>query len=420
MRKNQKPRIIAKIQCSGRQLFYWLLLAGGLLPVCAVGEGFRNPPAGAFNLGRAGGRIAHVADSSAVLQNPANLVDVHGFDYQFAPTVVYLDVDYASPSGETATTMHPWKFLPNVFTSYELVPDKFTIGLGINVPYGLANEWEKSLDSPLRYSAPYYTELKTINLNPTVAWKVNDKISLGVGFDAMYSELIFRQFLTPLFPNFYAKAKGTGIGFGANAGITYNITERQRVAATVRAPMNVDYDGDFDLNSLPGGGHSTTDFKSQIRFPTIVAVGYGIRLTDTIRVEADVEWLQFSRFKSLPIHVGSNPFVPSMDQPQNWRDTFTFGIAGDWQFAPNWAVRGGYQFYMSPVPESTYSPSIPDANQNVITVGLAYQYKRHHFEVAYGYDFYDEREITSKVNSAYNGTYNMVVQMISGSYRFTF
>src|SRR2546427_396185 len=59
-----------------------------LLSVCALqlsAEGLRNPPPGAFNLGRAGGRIAHVDDSSAATQNPANLVDVQGREFQFTP-----------------------------------------------------------------------------------------------------------------------------------------------------------------------------------------------------------------------------------------------------------------------------------------------------------------------------------------------
>src|SRR6266542_3449551 len=68
----------------------WIGLAL-IMGLCAhtLGEGFRNPPPGAFDLGRAGGRFAHVDDSSAVWNNPANLVDLSAPEAQFTPSVIY-------------------------------------------------------------------------------------------------------------------------------------------------------------------------------------------------------------------------------------------------------------------------------------------------------------------------------------------
>src|SRR5436190_35230 len=94
-----------------------VIVALGLAGTSAPAEGFRNPPAGAFNLGRAGGRIAHIDDSSAIAQNPANLMDLHGPDFVVAPSVVYIHVDYKSPSGATAEKKLPWKLLPNGFAA---------------------------------------------------------------------------------------------------------------------------------------------------------------------------------------------------------------------------------------------------------------------------------------------------------------
>jgi len=407
---------------SGRLQFAARIFLAGLwtlLPPESKSEGLRNPPPGAFNLGRAGGRIAQVDDSSAVTQNPANLMDVKEREFQFTPSIVYMSVDFDSPSG-SAHTIHPWKPLPNIFASFPLKQDKFTAGVGITVPYGLATEWETSLSSPLRYSAPHISGLKTINLNPSVAARLCDRLSVGVGLDVMWSEVLFKQFLSPAFPDFEAKAKGDGVGYGGNLGVTWEVTDRQRLAVTYRSPLTVDYDGHFDLTGIPGGGASSTDFKSQIKFPTIVAAGYGLQLSETVRVETDFEWLQFSRFNNLPINVGGNPFVPSMNLAQNWRDTFTAGIGGDWRFAAGWVLRAGYQFYETPVPSSTFSPSIPDSNQNVITLGLGYKYKKHSLEFGYGLDFYDRRRITNDQNPAFNGTYNINVHLLSFAYRYSF
>jgi long-chain fatty acid transport protein len=407
-----------------------------LLPDLSHAEGLRNPPAGAFSLGRAGGRIAQIDDSSAVAQNPANLVDLSESDFQVAPSLVRISAEYHSPDGQSARTEDPWKLLPNVFFSTPLANQKMAVGIGVTTPYGLGNTWDEDSSAfarPLgswRYYATRSAELKTINFNPSFAAKIHERLSFGAGLDVFWSELTLKQFY-PWFlatgnladPDGLAKAKADGVGVGGNVGLTWSITDRQRLAVTYRYPVEVDYEGHFHLDNIPaalGGGSLRSPFKSNIQFPTIVAVGYGIQLTPHIRLEADVEWLQFSNFDALPLNVQTPPPGLPSQVAEDWHDTFTAGIGADWQFAPNWTLRGGYQFYQSPVPDHTFSPAIPDANQNVFTVGIAFRHKAHTVELAYGADFYDERNITNDQNPAFNGRYNVAVHLFALSYRYSF
>jgi long-chain fatty acid transport protein len=286
----------------------------------------------------------------------------------------------------------------------------------------------------LRYQTPHFAELQTININPTVSFKLGDKLTLGLGLDVMWSSLTLKQFYPWLvFPNSTGaepdgniKADGDGWAVGGNVGLTWSITEHQRIAVTYRSPMTVDYKGDFEIDNITPtaaflGATAHSDFGTKIGFPSVVSVGYGIELTDKIRLETDVEWVEFSRFKSLDLNVGNNAFLlPSSKIPQNWKDTFTVGIGGDWRFADHWVVRAGYQFYQSPVPDSTFSPTIPDADQHVFTFGLGYNYKRHSLEAAYGADFYGDRHIRNNQNPAFNGDYEITVHLFSLAYRFSF
>jgi len=410
----------------------------------AGAEGFRTSPPGTFNLGRAGGRIVHIDDSSAIAQNPANLTTLEATEIQFTPSIVYMSVDFASSvaPGQTAQTENPWKLMPNGFLAVPLKDGDITLGLGITSPFGLSVDWDgdSSAFAPgtgiLRYTAPYYTEMLSLNFNPTVAFKITDSLSLGIGADIMWSRLKLKQFYPwAIFPGSGGtepdgtlKGEGTGVGFGGNIGLTWKITEKHAVAVTYRSQMNVDYSGNANIDNITPvaaflGVTSQSDFDSSVAFPNMVAIGYGIQLTDTIRLETDVEWIQFSRFKSLPINAGNNNILlpaTSQNVPENWRDTWTFGIGGDWQFTEHWVLRAGYQFYQSPVPDSTFSPSIPDANQNVITVGVGYRGKHNSFEVAYGADFYDTRSISTSYNPAFNGTYETTVHLFSLAYRYSF
>jgi long-subunit fatty acid transport protein len=72
------------------------------------------------------------------------------------------------------------------------------------------------------------------------------------------------------------------------------------------------------------------------------------------------------------------------------------------------------------VPDSTFSPTIPDANQNVITFGVGWKYGHSSLEFAYGLDFYNQRIITNNQNPAFDGKYTFNVHLFSLAYRYTF
>jgi long-chain fatty acid transport protein len=389
------------------------LSIAALLPI-AHGEGFRNPPAGAFALGRAGGRYAQNDDPSTVVHNPANFVDFDTIEASVAPSFVYIHIEHQN-AGVKTETVDPWKTLPNFFVSAPILKDKLAVGLGITTPYGLSNEWEKNgafaPGGAFRYTTPWYTEMKTINANPALSYRINDQLSVGAGFDVHWSQLVFKQFIFTGGPDADLKAKGDGFGYGGNAGITWEFMPGHRIAATYRSPVKVEYDGQTKTSFAYG------PFETSVIFPTIISLAYGVELTKDIRVEVSGEWLQFSNFKTLSLQT-----LPALggtiNVPENWKNTFTIGFGGDWKFAEHWTARGGYQYYMSPVPDSTFSPTIPDGNQNVFTMGLQYHWGRHAIEGAYGLDFYDDRHINN--GGPFDGTYKMNVHLFALSYNFSF
>lgn len=411
-----------------------LLLATTAVAVSesALGEGFRNPPPGAFSLARAGGRRAQIDSADAAYHNPANIVNIPGIAVELSPTFVYIKVEHQnSVTGETAETTDSFKILPNAFATFGIIEGKLYAGLAVTTPYGLSNEWDKEgafgSGGIYRNATAWYTELMTVDVSPTVSWRAHERLSVGGGLDIYWSQLTLKQFY-PAFPGFGipenpVKAKGDGMAVGGNVGITFNLTEKQRIAATYRTPFNIKYEGDLQFENPPmlPGAVQKSDFESEIEFPGIFGFGYGIELTDTIRLESNVEWLQFSRFERLPLETGANtPFFPT-EIEHDWDDTFTIGLAGDWRFADGWTWRAGYQFYESPVPDHTFSPTIPDANQHALTTGLAFRDNGHQAEFAYGYIRYDDRDIdNSGPAGLFNGHYETAVHLLSLGYTYQF
>jgi long-chain fatty acid transport protein len=421
--ENLFPRRNAKIT---RHILRSLVAIVFLWAVRSEAEGFRDATIGALDLGRSGGRIAQVDDSTAVQNNPANLVDITNTEVQLAPSVIYFHVHYDSPDGsQSASTIHPLKDLPNFFASVPIADGQAALGIGVTVPYGLGNQWNTSASAWARPNGVLSTatanfgKLTTFNFNPTLAVKLGDHLQAGFGLDMMWSELEFRQFINPAVAEQQAHASGSGLGLGGNLGITWKITDHQRLALAYRSTMTVDFNGTAELEYVttpnPAG-----PFNSQIKFPNIISLGYGIDLTDKIRLESDMEWLQFSEFKNLPIQVGGALSALSQSIPENWHNTFTAGIGGDWKFADHWVARAGYEFFKSPVPDNTFSPLIPDADQNVFTVGLGWKGQHASLELAYGLDFYNNRNITDDQNPALNGKYTFNVHLFSLAFRYNF
>ena len=406
-----------------------------VLSVSAVGEGFRNPPVGGFGLGRAGGRFAHVEDASAVAHNPANLVDLRESEVDFAPTMIYASVDYASAGGVGGVerSQHPWNFFPNVFAA---IPNqgpggRWAFGVGLTTPYGVSSEWNPQ--GGLHYSTAHFAELITLSASPAVAYKVSESVQVGVAANLYWSQIQFRQFYpwalltqNPAQPEGLAALKGDGTGVGVTVGASWDLAEGHRLALSYRSMTDIDYSGDFHVSHFPTeagalGFSDHSPFKTQVGFPNIVGVGYGIRLGHRARLELSGEWVEFSRFDAPPLDIGvNNALLPSRIVAEEWRNTFTAGLAGDWDLGDGWSWRAGYQYYETPVPDRTFSPVIPDSNQHALTTGFSYRCGKHRFEVSYGKIFYETRTISPLDNAIFGGRYEFDVHLISAGYSFLF
>ncbi len=406
----------------------------------AGAEGFRNPPAGAAALGRAGGKIALADDAAAIEHNPANLVNLTNAQVQVSLTAARSEVKFTSGlTGLTDKTEDPWKLLPDVFASMPLQGNKVALGLGITTPYGQSTEWSKT--GQFRYTAPYFSELRLMNVNPTLAVRLSDTVSVGVGADIYVSDIDLRQNLPwsqvtgqPA-PDGLVKMQGSGTGLGYNAALTWQVTEQQRLALTYRSSVTVKYSGHFAADNVPNVVQMLvaprTDFNTEIAFPATTALGYSIQATDKLKLEADVEWIQFSRYDTLDIDASAdNPLLHSkgdptspvapLSIPQDWKNSWTLGVGAEYQLLPGLALRAGYIFIQTPIPDSTLAPTLPDAHRHVVSVGLGFQHERHALDVALVQSFFRDREITNNQNPVYNGTYELAAQIVAGSYSFSF
>ena len=397
----------------------------------AYANGFRNPPAGARALGMDGGKIAFIDDATALDHNIANLVSLEEKELSLNVTLVMPDAEFTALNGDKAKVDDDAILLPNLYFAYPLsdAEDGITMGLGITTPYGQSTEWDK--DASFRYSAPYSAQLAVVDIRPAVAARLGPAVSVGAALDIYYSELEFDQVfpwsavLGAPVPDGEAGFEGDGWGLGASLAVTWQVAEKQRLAATYRSAFSVDYEGDFNLKGAPGPAAAmfpSSDFNSKIKFPNWVTLGYGIQVSEQVKLGVDVEWIQFSRYEELKLDIGSynGSGIAPPTLEQDWKDIWTAGLGMEWMFTQVNALWLSYKYMESPIPDETFSPTIVDADKHGLGIGLGHRQGSHHLAASYQVNLLDDRTITSNPNPALNGTYEATSHLVALTYAYNF
>ncbi|MCF7816840.1 MAG: outer membrane protein transport protein [Kiritimatiellales bacterium] len=396
-----------------------------------LADGYRNPPPTAEGIAKSGANMVFVDDASSIFYNPANLVDLSGVSVVLDLTLARTESTYTSAySGQKATSDADWNALPNLFIGAPVGDRGLAIGLGISTPFGQGSSYNQNdlVNIPAFAAtnppAIYEGQIALININPTMALKINEKLSFGIGLDVYYSQLTFKQYypwasIAPL-PDQNAKAEGDGYGIGGNAAVTWKFADKQKLAFSYRSEVKVEYEGDLTVS--PTGVATPpqlagSSFALDIIYPTVLGAGYGIELNDKIRIEANLEWLGWSANKSQTANLGSNG---SLTIPQNWKDTFTFGVGGDWQLDENWVARAGYAFIESPIPDQTMAPILPDADRHALSLGLGYTTGNHTIDVSYTYSIYGSRKVSPATNPLFPGSYDIDSDLLGLTYSYSF
>ncbi len=399
------------------------LLLTGLalgLPLTARGDGYRNPPPGPAQ-GRAGNATAWGDGPTGLLYNPAHLTGQEADAAELSLSIARTRTDFRGPDGERARSKAPWQTLPTLTAVHPREDSPWAWGIGVGTPFGQSVEWER--DSPFRYSTPYFAEIAMVNITPAAARQMTPDLAVGAGLDVYVSTIEFRQDVpwsavlgAPGLPDGEIRATGDGAALGGRAGFTWDPREGHRLGFAYRSRFRVNYDGDFETRGAPPPlDLGRRDFSTRIRYPDILAMGYGVRITDAWRAEIQVERLLWSVNREQPVDVAPpyDALVPEPRIPQRWKDTWTVGVGTDWEFAPGWVARAGYVFLESPVPDETHSPLLSDADRHAVSVGLGHHRDAHALAVSYTYSVFRDRDTEA-------GRFEYDAHLVGVSYGYAF
>jgi long-chain fatty acid transport protein len=417
------------------------LALGVLAAAPGFAAGFSIFEQGSKAMGMGGAFTAQADDPTAMFHNAAGLAfqDERAFRAGFTyVTSTVADFEGADPfpgadaRGEQTTLQ---QFPPHAYWVQPL-GERVRFGLGIESPFGLATEWDKVDDWPGRYLSSF-ASLRSVDLNPTLAWRANDSFGIGLGIIGRFSDVELERRVGRNNPFTQTVADIAEVqlqsdfdsGYGWNVGLLHKWNNSFSWGFSYRSKIEIDYQGDARLTQIPTGFPAfdtavsralpfgvDLPIETSIEFPDQASLGLLFAITPNLFVETDLNWMGWSSFDQIVIN-GTNATASAVFNPEtstiheDWEDVYSYRLGVRYRLASGSELRFGYIYDETPQPDETVSPLLPDANRNGITLGYGGHLGRFPLDLALLYLPFDER--TTDVNQDdFNGTYNTTAWLL--------
>ena len=350
-----------------------------LISLNADAAGFQVNEHSASGLGRAFAGDAAIADNAAVLaRNPAAMTRFDRISVSGAISYIDPQIDVRSNDvGETAKDVAPTAIVP---AGYFIQPinNRFAWGLALFTNYGFSTEYPKDF----HYGADAgMTDLVTLNINPNIAYRINDSFSIGAGVSLVYADAeLNRHFggFMPASPNTeLLHLEGDTWEWGWNIGAMWELDEYNRFGLSYRSQVDLDFDGVFTDNSGTGLEGSSpanplkADGKLSLSLPAIAEFGGFHQLNRQWAVHYGVQWIQWSKFTELKATSSECINGVCLLKHETYDDNFRVSIGGTYTLNREWTLRAGFAFDEQ-AGQSTLS--IPDTDRYWYSAGFTYSY----------------------------------------------
>ena len=430
-----------------------------------------------------GGAFRGMADDgTAMYWNPAGLGFIPNSSVALAGAGIYpaSSFDYAGTEAGLTTdeidaTKKLW-FFPNLF-AVKGGDCKLHYGLGVYVPYGLGAEWDAYslpatmpvpdgnggyIMAPITWSEngtdgnlypltekESMSSIGIVDIHPSVSYRIMENLSAGMGISINYGMISIKALkptLTSLTapPSFYVptymELEGAGIGYGANFGLMYRPMEKLSIGLSGKMPSEIKMSGDLKLrtylNNLVAGQMGIaapvvspfdTDVDATLNLPGDFGIGVSYAIKDNWKVNADFAYTMWDVMDKVVVEFDDtyNTSLGAINEDEmvmNWDNTMRVSLGTEYWMGSS-AVRAGFFFDQSPIPDETLSPTWPDVNDKMSgNLGYSKKFGPLQLDVNYEYIHFTEREITEQDPHFENqiGIYNTSVNAFNFGLSYNF
>lgn len=422
-------------------------LVGLLMTSKVWGAGFQIQEQNITNLGTAyAGTAALAADASTAHYNPAGITRIPGRQLVISGAIIDADSDFnpsfATNMGGDALPLRgeedfgTMAAVPSLHYTAQ-INDKVYFGLSVTAPFGLATEYSEN--SVARYVSTR-SELKTVDVSPSIAYHFNDKFSFAAGFDALYAKAhldLQTSFPTPgtiIFSDGFQRNTADDWGWGYHLAMLWEITESTRLGLNYRSHVNIKARGESEQmssvtsqadipNFFTNGLRSNFPGGANVVLPETLYVSAYHAFTENFAIMTDVNWTAWSRFKTLrlrydaPLPGVSDANRTPTDTLENWKDTFRIALGAEYTLSDKYKFRIGAAWDESPVKTEFRTARVPDSDRIWLGLGFGFALSQNLWvDLGYAHLFFDDAEMTDKGPFGAGGTFPVTRVQVTGKY----
>lgn len=373
--------------------------------------------------------ICRVDDPSAVWYNPAALTRIEGTELSLTTTWIHTLSEFTPLLTPTTIDGIVGNFFPtNLFVAHHL-SDRVVLAAGVYNPFGLRTEWPlNSLPSLVSKK----TELRTFFVTPSVAYKVTRNFSIGGGLDFVYADANLQRniSLLPFSRNtIFNEVTADGTNFGFNLGALIENYNNWTFAITYKNKIDVNFEGNVTFTDVPEVfAPLFPDGAAEVELPLPAQLMFGASKTfKQWSFEADLIWTKWADLEAIRLNFDENTAVlPDVSIRRDYDNSWSIRLGAEYLWNNHWALRGGYYFDRTPVPDRAVDPILPDGSRTAISLGFGYALGSYNFDLAYIALFFDGR--TSPLNNfieppgnlAAAGDYDIFASLVSLGFGYQF
>ena len=395
-------------------------------------------------------------DASTVYSNPAGMSFLKNRNAaDFGANVIDPNAKFKNNNSKHVTTANltggnggdagPVALVPNFYYT-RAINDKWTAGVGINAPFGLVTDYKKGWVG--RYHA-LHSEIKTININPSVSYKASDTLSWGVGLSAQYIDANISNAVD--FGTIFATAGRTPQGddgeaiitgddwtFGYNFGMLWQATPQTRIGAAYRSRIKHKLKGkaDFRTNTAVtaliaggagGGAFVDSDATADLTLPDSLSVGVQHQVNNKLAINGDITWTNWSVVEELRVKF-DNAVQPDSVTTLKYEDSNRYSLGMTYNQSDQWTWRAGVAFDEATTPNAELaSIRVPDGDRTWLTAGFTYKpSKKMSVDFGVAHLFVEDVEVRKtaagedRLKGGLVGEYEVDVNIISAQARWSF
>lgn len=413
--------------------------------------GFQLAEYSATGLGRAYAGEAAMADNAAVQnRNPAMLTYLQGTQMTTGAILVMPNIDIDGEvtyiDGVNATSAKDIAddaVIPNFYLSHQL-NDQWFLGLGIGSNFGMATELDDSFRGTQFGNEASVT---TVEINPNVAYRINELFSIGAGVRFVFGEgSIGAQSSAdtqlPASMGGITIPKGTALKYmegdntawGWQLGGAWQINVNNRIGVNYRSAVDFNLEGEANgLAFNPMAPNMEMAGSMKLSLPATAELASFHKISEKLAIHASVNWTDWSSFEKLEAVISALPTPNQLVKQENWKDSYRFAVGTTYGVTAKSTLRAGVAYDKSAVSDTNRTLTIPEMDRLWLSVGYGYQYsKQLDLDLGFTYILVDESPVVeprpgidSDLSSApFGGTFtgttsgNIMLVGIQANYRF--